>query len=425
MSTKGGYIRRKIISIAQKIYESIPLYLRVAISPYILFFKTLRYELWIVQGEEKCSNLPISVLISCHDPDKNFLLNLIYGDSSNYNEYCIGNAWQWDIPQKIKKYGNDCSIIFVDVANSQDNLLPEANWFYIPRWVLGEVNIPCGPEIVKNGSLKRDLRRIQKNALQFEITKDSHIFNEFYYNMYIPYIIGSHGKSAFIDSYKTLWDNFRSGELLLVKKQDTFVAGSMIIYEKDGPHLFRNGILNGNRNYINDGAMAALYHFPFIYLSEKGFKKVNLGPSRPFLHDGVLRFKKKWSLKISGSYLNGSFALKVLSDSPATRCFLQNNPFIFESNGFLYGATFADNNEPLSLEEIKLIKKDLFSPGMAKLFIYCFGKDDVTKQGILPPEFPAHIELRSAADIFKMILWTLAISFAYGWGSLNLEHLCL
>jgi hypothetical protein len=174
----------------------------------------------------------------------------------------------------------------------------------------------------------------------------------------------------------------------------------MILYEKDGPNLFRSGILNGDRKYINDGAMAALYHFSFIYLAEKGFKKVNVSLTRPFLRDGVLRYKRKWSLRISGSYFNG-FALKVFSDSSATRCFLQNNPFIFESNGFLYGAIFANIKELLSSEDIRLIEKEFFIPGLSKLFIYCFGKGDLTKQDIVPPEFSDYIELRSAEDIFK------------------------
>ena len=392
-----------MIEVIKKIHENIPPRLSVVFSPFVtcfVFLKNLRHELWIVQGEEKGSGLPLSILISCRDQDRNLLLQLIYGNSNKYKEFYIGSAWQWDISKKIKKYGTDCSFMLVEVANSQRNLLREANWFYIPRWVTGVVDIPCSSEIMKSKSIKNDLRKIRKNAFQYEVTQDPQRFDEFYHNMYVPYVIEAHGKGAFIDSYKALLEKFRNGELLLVKKQDTFIGGSLILYEKNGPHLFRGGILNGDRKYINDGAMAALYNFSYIYMVEKGFKKVNLGLSRPFLRDGVLRYKRKWSLRISGSYFNG-FALKVLSDSSATRCFLQNNPFIFENNGVLYGAIFVDNKEPLSSEDIKLIEKDLFIPGLSKLLIYCFEKGDMTRQDIVPPEFSAYIELRSAEDIFK------------------------
>jgi hypothetical protein len=187
--------------------------------------------------------------------------------------------------------------------------------------------------------------------------------------------------------------------LLLVKKQQEYIAGMLMGYSKKGVYLHPLGVKDGNFDYVKEGAIGALFYFPLIYSKEKGYKKVNYGLSRAFLKDGVFQFKKKRGMQVVGTS-NKGFALKTLSISAAVKGFLLNNPFLYMDDMGFNGAVFIDNEQPLSAEEFKRIYKEYYLPGMSKLFIYRFGKVDDKTQERVPSDFVNSIELSSAETLF-------------------------
>jgi hypothetical protein len=390
--------------LASTLYYKIPLRLHWIVSPFILCFRLLRdlkLKVWIVVGEEHNSGMPLSILYAGNEinenyPVKNYLVGIIFGASLHENY--LGREWLWNIPKKIAHEGRDCSLMLIKVIKPLRKLLRTKNCHYIPAWVYGEIDIPCSFSVMKNESLKSDLRRIKNNALGFEVTRETQYFNDFYYNMYVPYITKAHGNSAFVAPYEEKRTKFQNCDLLLVKKQETYIAGILIVYSKSGPSLWSLGIRDGNPQFVRDGAVAALYHFSFKYLEDKGFTKVKSGNSRAFLRDGVLQYKRKWSQKIIGTSRDW-FVLKVLSYQGAAGSFLQENPFIFEKRGCLHGAVFVDGHDALSHKEIKKIYKQHYHPGLATLFIYRLGHRDIAKQDNIPPELSERIVLCSVEDM--------------------------
>jgi len=73
-----------------------------------------------------------------------------------------------------------------------------------------------------------------------------------------------------------------------------------------------------------EGVLGRHVYFCFEHLHKKGFTHVNMGGSRPFLRDGVLTFKRKYSQVITAGRWEG-FSLKILSLTPAAKTFLMNN----------------------------------------------------------------------------------------------------
>ena len=243
-----------------------------------------------------------------------------------------------------------------------------------------------------------DLRKIRVHSLEFEVTQDPKQFDDFYHNMYVPYISGAHRSSAYIVPYEQMRTKFQNGDLLLIKKQEERIAGFLIVYDKTGPRLWVSGIRDANREYVKAGAMGALYHFSFLYLKDKGFTKVKVGLSRAFSRDGVFQYKRKWSQKIAGTSRSW-FALKVLSYPAPAGAFLQKTPFIFEKHGILNSAVFLDVEKPLSAKELKRIEKLNFTPGLSKLFIYHFQHSNPIKQDNATPELFERIVFCSVEDI--------------------------
>ena len=397
-NTRGSI--SQLITLVGKLYNITPLWLRWIASPLIYcyqLFLDLRLNLWFLTGDEFTSRKELSILCATNDDRyKNYLLGLAFGTS--FQERCLGRAWLWKIPKVIAETGEGFSLMIVQVRGSHHKLMRSNNWFYIPRNVVGEVDIPLDPTVMKKHTIKMDLRKIRKHSLGFEVTRCPKLFDDFYHNMYVPHITKAHSSSATIIPYKHMRKKFQKCDLLLVTKQAKRIAGTLIVYEKTGPRRWVLGIRDGNREYLKDGAVGAISHFSLRYLHDKGFTKVNLGYSKSFLRDGVLQYKRKWSQRIVGAYGN-EFALKVISYTDATKAFLQKNPFIFKRHGCLHGATFVDGDDALSPEEIKQIDKQHYHPGLSKLFIYHLQHGDTVNQESVPPELLERIVLCPVKDL--------------------------
>ena len=385
--------------VARKLYDKIPLPFRWIAFPLTYcdrLFLNLRIDLWLVTGDEPTSRKPMSILCAAKDTKHlNYLLGLAFGAS--FRERYLGRAWLWRIPKVVAEMAQDCSLMIVQVPKSRFKLLRSSNWFYIPCWVVGEIDIPRDPTVTKDSSLKSDFRRIRKNSLRYEVTRDPQRFDDFYHNMYVPQTTKAHGSSAYIISYEYMRAEFQNCDLLLVTKQEKHIAGILIAYEKSGPRLWSLGVRDSNPEYIKDGAVGALFYFSISYLHEKGFTKVEFGRSRPFLRDGVLRYKRKWDQRIVGTSPNW-LALKILSYPDAVKVFLQQNPFIFENRGSLNGAVFVDEENSLTAEDFEKIDKQHLHDGLSKLFIYSLQQGDPVKQNNVPSNLAERIVLRSAKD---------------------------
>jgi len=181
-------------------------------------------DLWIVEGYERNSMMPLKVLFASIDgQNRSYILNLIFGKS--YKEYYLKREWAWNISKSIEELRSTCSIMLIETVEFNFKQMRLNKCFFIPRWVSGEIDIPYGPDVIRSKTVLSDLSRIRRNDLQFEITRNLKCFEYFYHNMYLPLIKRSHGESANIIPYRELEDVFRYSDLLLVKKNEEYIGG--------------------------------------------------------------------------------------------------------------------------------------------------------------------------------------------------------
>jgi hypothetical protein len=361
--------------------------------------RQLRVELWSVEGNERNSGLPLSILFAAHGADRHFLLHVLFADA--YCERCLGRFWLWNIAKAIPAAASPCSMILAQMFESKIKFARPGDCLFVPMWLFGEVDLPRDEQATRR--VKRDLRTIRQHALQCEVTRDPARLDDFYHNMLVPYDTNTFGVCADIVSYHRVKEAFPSCDLLLVKHEEKAVAGVLLSYFGKHPHLWEMGIRDGNREYLKIGAGFAWYHFALQYLQDQGHKKAGLGWSRPFLRDGVLQLKRKWSQKLTVS-ANYGFAFRVLSHTPAAKAFLCNNPFVFRRDGRFFGAVFVDGDTQLSAEDIQQIDKDYFHPGMAKLAVYFLDREHPPATNLVPPELAERIEIRCADDLLGVEL---------------------
>ncbi len=330
------------------------------------WLRGLRVELWLVDGEERSSGLPLSIACAVRGENKKFLLHTIF--RGDVRQRSLGRFWLWQLARTPPASAAECSLMVLELADPYLRFVRRRDWFVIPAWVIGTADLPRSATALHK--VNRNLRRLRRHAFQYEVTRDPQQFDDFYYNMYLPYMFERHGPEPDLSTYEDLRAGFQNCDLLLIKDQDRTIAGQLILYEPRGPHLWEMGVRDGNRDYVAGGAVgSAVVHFSMEYLQGKGHTRVWLGWSRPFLRDGVLQFKRSWSQRIAANG-NCHFALRILSHSPAARAFLCNNPFLFKDRGQFFGAVFVDGDRPLPAEDLQQIDKDYFHDGMSRLLIY-------------------------------------------------------
>jgi len=392
------------ILVGKKAYQKMPPSLLALLFPLKLLYRiayilnTLRLHIWVVTGKEKLSNEKLAICYAGTEKDKNFFVKLTLQDP--YEEAYIGRVWLWQLQATIKKKGLSSSLMTIEIHNAFRRIVKKKNVFYIPCWIRGEVDIsPDDFFLTRSRNTRRDIRKITENRLDFEITNDRSHFDNFYYNMYLPYISQAYDDSALIWTYENMYREFKTCDLLLVKKETEYIAGVIIKKAEKPPYVWVMGIKDANLDYVKIGARQAIYYFSISYLRENGYKRVNLGHTRAFLKDGVLHNKKKWRLELIGISQKG-FLIKQLSRTPGTEAFLLNNPFIYTNKGRLNAAVFIRAAELSDKKLLKKLHKEHFFSGISKLFIYRFGDTGSTTEEIPPPVPSYGMTIRSAEDLF-------------------------
>ncbi len=360
-------------------------------------FNEIRPRFWIAEKQDAANGAGAAVLCAAQGRDRRYLLCQFLG--AGYRERCIGRRWLWEIPRVVAQEGRGCGMVAVKTLGRFRRLLKAERWFYVPGWVTGDVDIPLDPDVLRMETVRSDLRKIQKNALRFRVTREVERLKDFYEHMYAPYVAQAHGASAVIMPYESMKAAFGDCELLLVTQADDPTAGMLISYSDAMPRLWSLGIRDANRDFVRDGAIGALYHFSLQHLQEKGFARANLGWSRPFFHDGVLRYKKKLGMRLSRAGREW-FAVRMLEDSPRTRALLRETPLIVERDGLLYGLVCVDMGaDRFSDEDWERLERQYFMEGLSRLLIVPFGEssDDVT----VPAHLAERITVCSALELFR------------------------
>jgi hypothetical protein len=407
---KSSFISR-LFNTSKTIYHKTPACMQWFFWPARLIYKyirILRPDMWIVKGLEKSSSCELILTFAGSMVNKNYIVNLAF-NSPDREDY-LGKKWLWNIEKTAKAKNPNCSLIIAEVPYRLHVFTRKnRNSFYIPTWLSSRIDISSEDASLfknKNNTLISDLRRIRRNKLHYEVTNELSQIKNFYYTMYVPYISKTHGNQTIIANFDFLIKDFKKrykfNKLLLVKNKQEYIAG-LVLGLNDKRRIIKlrlGGVKDGRIDYIKDGAIGSLYYFSYLYAREKGYKKIYFGDSRPFLKDGILRYKNKWKTTLYNNK-DMDFLCKIISKSEGLKGFLLNNPFIYNSKTGLCAALFITNDCDFSKEELKKIHKDYFLKGLSKLNIFRFGKADSEIRETVPPEFSENITLSLTDNVFN------------------------
>jgi hypothetical protein len=330
-----------------------------------------RTNAWLLEGKERTSGQPLSVLFVGVRNNRNYIAKIFFGELWTVKEHT--RIWKSRWLQRALDVDGSHDLAVVQLETPQSVAETGATMFQVPCWVRGEKDVRAFPEYAQRSNhIKSDIRRIRKNRLGFRVTNEPEEFDHFYHSMYLPYIQKVFGDHAFLMTYEDMQAAIPHCELFLITQDGQDIAGGILIY--DGSNKVRGwslGVKDGDDCWVRAGALAAFEHLQTEYLLEKGFTRLHRGGSRPFLNDGALSFKKNRGMEIT-SHTQQRFIIVPLRDRPGVRALLQQNPFVYEDEGKLKGAIFVSGET--ALEDTVRLHRDWYVPGLDGLTLFCLGK---------------------------------------------------
>ncbi len=375
------------------------------------FFNRIKPNVWIISGKELSNQHELSIAYAGANARyfqiryKNYITRIVFGDC--FSEQYIGRVWIWNIRKMIKTVAPECSLAVIEIKFIE-SFFKVKNGFKIPRWVEATLDISESIDRIKkrSGEFREMVRRVKKNNYTYEVTRDESDFKNFYYKMHVPFVRYRHGNTGYVINYERYKKLSRHSELLLIKKQDIFVAGWFLRHSKRGVYTDLSGFKDGDYKYVKEGAMGALIYFSLLWLKEKGYSKVSLGGTSPFLKDGILKYKVQVGAQIIDSFSvsdKSVILIEFLKNTQGLRDFLVNNPFIFyPEKRNRHAAIFVENHQLMSGDDLGEIMKPYKNYyGIEKFHINVFGEDKHLMNLELLPEVAKKIEIHSAQCLFN------------------------
>ena len=123
------------------------------------------------------------------------------------------------------------------------------------------------------------------------------------------------------------------------------------------------GLISDDKEMLKTGATSVLYLACFDRAEFYGFDRVLFGSTGPFLNDGLLRYKKKWGLRLLNKCVNGVW-LQFNNTTTGVTSFLVHNPFIYRNAGKVHGVVFTNDAGSINDEKLQMLSSQYYLPGM-------------------------------------------------------------
>ena len=309
-----------------------------------------RVPAWYLEGAGRTGENRLSMVFAGHLESKNYFAHLAF--DREYSERFLGATWLWNAWRSGVRLSSDMVVTHERSASRGSRARDRG--FSMPCWIGTETVPERAAKLCRTSeNIKSDVRRLTRNGLTYEITRDPAAIAGFYSTMYVPYVQRTHGSRAMVTSWEEYALELERAELMVLKKDGEMIAGNLLV--DLGEHRTRTravGVKDGDDAYVKMGAVAALYYFEIVHLKDKGCKSLHYGASRPFLKDGVLAFKKKYGAQVVDNDRR-IFRVRVARYSDGVKTFLRDNPFLSETNGCFYANFFVNRNAEMHGSTLK------------------------------------------------------------------------
>lgn len=188
-------------------------------------------------------------------------------------------------------------------------------WTLIPdvvRWFGDLAEIPPDPP---PRSLASNLRKVSPAGFTPEVSSRPSDWSEFWSTMVVPYALRRFGSSAWHPSPVLRHVLQRRGELLFVRRDGRRVAGICRLAGARGVWIAVLGVRDGDVGEVQRGALVALTLAAFEWSRRMGYRRVDMGRTKPLVNDGIVHVKRSWGLRPHRDPLGDAVAVRARDPS--------------------------------------------------------------------------------------------------------------
>ncbi|MBN8420163.1 MAG: hypothetical protein J0L73_14695 [Verrucomicrobia bacterium] len=204
----------------------------------------------------------------------------------------------WRLQRLVEEWRAEADLVDIEIDRVSAGLfLNTTCYLAVPRWITSWMNVP--EDLREFGRTHRnartDLRRIRTKQFECHLSREKKDFDLFCEKFHRPHISARHGDLTMVSPRWMMRYVFRQGMIQWVSRKGEKLAGGILTIK--GKELTKrvNGVLDGRADLLKEGALSALYVHAMQEARRLGCTELNMGGSMPSLHDGVFRYKSKWS----------------------------------------------------------------------------------------------------------------------------------
>ena len=250
----------------------------------------------------------------------------------------LGRAWLWALPALARR--NGCAFVLFRVSRRRAALArrilryAEGSELHLPAFVGAVVDVTDRSRLLHSRDVQNDVRRIRNRGFRFTISTSKRDLETFVRDYRDPYVNGAHGFAAIGIDFPALFASCAQDRmpapwvLLKVELDGQWVAGDLLVSGPGRAALMEVGVKDADAALVKRGAVQAAYWLSLEYLHSQGHQWVNLMHVPPFLRNGVVQYKLKFSPQLRAVRPNDGFLLLFDRDNEAARETLLREPVL-------------------------------------------------------------------------------------------------
>jgi hypothetical protein len=333
-----------------------------------------RVPVVLLRGQTHTSNRQGALLVAGHDPWVRYLPSRFFVEEPHRER--VGNVLPWELPALLNRLRESADLTIVRADRLSAQIFLGKDYLAVPEWVGTRLAVPDDLDsLVRcNRSIHEDMRLVRRHKLQPLVTEGEERFHEFYDSMYLPFTRGRHGAMAFVKSRHGLRRRLREGGILWVIRDNHPLAGILFERKNDTLDLHAMGMATGELPLNKRGIMAALYYYSIAHARQLSCAEVDFRGARPSLHDGLLRYKRKWGVTLydrTDTYYD--LLVRWNGVNGVVKDFLSHTGLIFRDEGRL-SAIHADESQS---------RRSLWIEGLHRLYLLTeSGRQPMMDEGV-------------------------------------------
>ncbi|MCZ6719105.1 MAG: hypothetical protein O6944_08165 [Gammaproteobacteria bacterium] len=323
-----------------------------------------------VSGYDIFVNKPISILLVGSSPASEYFLHRLIGKKHSREQ--LGRPDRGDAVVLVRERRHHHDLAIIQGPRSWTDTAFDAAYWRVPAAIGNDVNLQfaTGKEPWINNSNRPNLHRIRKHGFVRSISHAQSDFEYFYHRMYMPYIRERFGEFVQARSEHRMRRYFRSGALIWASLGSQRLAATLINCADQRATSWIFAPNPERQDAVKMGAISATYLFSLEWAIEQEMHRLNLGPSRACLLDGVLRYKKHWGASlVEDRSVREDLLFSWQRMTPAIFRFLHESPLVVRQGNQFAGLTAIVPGSEGDAGKTEVHLKSIAEAGLSKLIV--------------------------------------------------------